>query len=431
MSNNHNSESGAQTQPLIADYSAAQPQEFVWASLAPPTPAQMKAELLEELRKPGVSAHEQKELLREIEKLTYVGMTPKERVRFAKKMFCDALDSGSDQAALNKLYQDLRNSENWLKSYTREKREPLKLEDASEVANDPPPAWAVAGIIPDSGIGTIYGPPKSFKSFLAMDLLAHISLGRPWFGRDVVERPCIYIPFEGRAGVPSRIKAWEQKNNRKALFDVVRTPFNLRDPEKRDELINVLGPADWSPVLCIDTLAAAGGAFDENSMKDMGEMISILQELQQRLAGSVVIAVHHSGKDSSKGMRGHSSLSGAVDFALECKRGIENTGCFEIALAKDGPQGTKFAFEMEAVGDSMVVSQSDAAEVMAVPPDIALTTVAARILEHGPISQRELIAQRGIIPEPKIKEAVRALREQGKVIAVGNGSATKLKWVEQ
>jgi hypothetical protein len=361
-----------------------------------------------------VAAAEQAEAYR---KENGIGLPPSEYLRFVENKFFDAFEAG-DEKSRRKAFHALLDFERMLKRYTRRTREPLKLEFASDIANEPPPLWSVDGIIPESGIGAIYGPPKSFKSFVAMDLLAHIAEGQPWFGRRATKRPCVYIPFEGRSGLSPRFKAWELKNDRNIPFQVMRKPFNLRDQQSRDELVAICAQLE-RPVLEIDTLAAAAGSFDENSMTDMGAMIAILQELQDRLPGSLIVAVHHSGKDGSKGMRGHSSLSGAVDFALECHRGTGLAAGFETALAKDGPQNLKFAFEMEAVGASLVVSERhettgehDAKPTISEAEDI----IVSHIREHKPFNQGAVItALTGKLGKNRIESIMKALAASGRI----------------
>jgi len=370
------------------------------------------AALIEAMKEPGLSAHERKELKRQFETLLFAGMTPKERVRRAEKMFFDALDSGADSATLRQLHQDLRETENWLKRYTRETREPLVLESADAIANEPPPLWTVEGIIPERGIGTIYGPPKTYKSFLAMDALAHIAEGRGWFGRRVTRRPCVYIPFEGKGGLSSRFKALREENDGEVPFHVMRRKFNFRNQQDRDELVGLLNHLT-APMLVIDTLAAAAGSHDENGSKDMGEIFAILQELQEQLPGSLVMAVDHSGKDASKGMRGWSGKAGAVDFALECSRGPGLTAGFTTALAKDGPMDLKFAFEMKAVGGSLVVGERREATG---EQDAKLTLneaegiIVGHIRDHKPANQREVIdALTGKVGKTRIEQIWRGL----------------------
>ena len=72
-------------------------------------------------------------------------------------------------------------------------------------------------------------------------------------------------------------------------------------------------------VVFLDTLNAATSGLDENSSRDMGEILEAAKTLQ-RLTGGLVVLVHHSGKDASKGLRGHSSLLAALDAVIEVGR---------------------------------------------------------------------------------------------------------------
>jgi hypothetical protein len=65
-------------------------------------------------------------------------------------------------------------------------------------------------------------------------------------------------------------------------------------------------------LIVIDTLNYALAGGDENSSKDMGALIAGANELREK-TGAHIALIHHSGKDSTKGARGHSSLKGAVD----------------------------------------------------------------------------------------------------------------------
>lgn len=179
--------------------------------------------------------------------------------------------------------------------------------------------------------------------------------------------PAVYVPFEGQGGVPNRIKAWRltqaKLQNPDSLIiaappdDVVSNvaviveAMNLRLPADRDKLVATLNECGWAGgVLCIDTLAHASNGIDENS-SEMGEMIGIFRDLQHRLGG-VILLVHHSGKDQSRGMRGWSGLHAAMDFVLECQRD-KATGTpdakFVLTKVKDGSDGLAFPFTMESV----------------------------------------------------------------------------------
>lgn len=223
----------------------------------------------------------------------------------------------------------------------------------------PPLRWLVKGFIPVGGVGALFGASGTFKSFLALDLLAHIANGQPWFGQRVKAAPVVYVPFEGRGGIPRRVAAWRQGYQQFGAtstgISFLMEPINLRKKEDRDKLVMTLKSKITGGVLCIDTLAQAGGSFDENSSDGMGEMIAIFQELQQQLDCTVLV-VHHSGKHEGAGLRGHSSLQGALDFVIkvwkkEAKSEDDDSdgpldARFTMQKVKDGESGTEFPFTM-------------------------------------------------------------------------------------
>jgi len=98
-------------------------------------------------------------------------------------------------------------------------------------------------------------------------------------------------------------------------------------------------------VVFIDTLNRAAPTADENSSRDMGEILSAAKELQARINGLVVL-VHHTGKDATKGLRGHSSLFAALDAAVEVSRDGERRE-WRVAKSKDGQEGDSQPFMLK------------------------------------------------------------------------------------
>lgn len=79
----------------------------------------------------------------------------------------------------------------------------------------------------------------------------------------------------------------------------------------------------------------------------MGLIVAALKDLQARLGG-MVLAVHHSGKDATRGMRGHSSLLAALDACIEVTRDGDRRE-WKVAKAKDGIDGTAHPFRLQVV----------------------------------------------------------------------------------
>ena len=161
--------------------------------------------------------------------------------------------------------------------------------------------------------------------------------------------PVVYAALEGEGGFKLRAQAWEASKGRKLPdgLHLVLQPFKLTEPQDVQDLASVI-PA--GAVVFLDTLNRAAPTADENSSKDMGEILSAAKQLQS-LVGGLVVLVHHTGKDATKGLRGHSSLFAALDAAVEVSRDGDNRE-WKVAKAKDGEDGNvqPFRLRVEALG---------------------------------------------------------------------------------
>ena len=103
-------------------------------------------------------------------------------------------------------------------------------------------------------------------------------------------------------------------------------------------------------LIIIDTLARAFGGGNENDSSDMGAFITSCGHIQKIVQDAALMILHHSGKDASKGLRGHSSLLGAVDTELELIRFDDSMkGLIHISKQKDGEDNNRIGFEMVKV----------------------------------------------------------------------------------
>lgn len=226
-----------------------------------------------------------------------------------------------------------------------------RLRSADMVLADPDVQYLVRGILPRRGVAAIYGPPASGKTFIAMDLIFRLASGAShWFGIPMRAANVVYIALEGHGGIKNRIKAWQQHNNvylgeSVQIWDEKFRLDNQSDIEElAQEAIALLGKGC---VIVVDTLAQSMAGFDENSSSDMGAAIGGAQQLASRVEGLVVL-IHHSGKDASKGMRGHSSLLGAVDASIEVNS-KPNGRRWKVRKSKDGEAGQEYDFDLHYV----------------------------------------------------------------------------------
>lgn len=219
-----------------------------------------------------------------------------------------------------------------------------QLLGGDDLRNLPALAWRVRGVLPANGLAGLYGPSASGKSFLAFDLAAAIGEGSTWFGCRVEAASVVYCALEGEGGFKLRVAAWEAFNGR-ALphnFKMILQEFRLTEPQDLADLASVV---PLGSVVILDTLNRAAPTADENSSKDMGEILSAAKKLQSMTKGLVLI-VHHTGKDANRGLRGHSSLFAALDAAIEVSRNGDRRE-WKIAKSKDGEDGDARSFKLE------------------------------------------------------------------------------------
>lgn len=271
---------------------------------------------------------------------------------------------------------------------------PFKIESWQSV-KDEPVSWLIEGVIPERSFVALYGPPASYKSFIAMDIAECIATGRPWLGKEINGTgPVLYIAGEGHGGIGARIAAIRQKYNTPddAEIYVIRSQINLRSSLDDftalivaiDELVERIDKP--LRMVVIDTLARAFGGGNENSSDDMGAFIQATGKIQNRYECSLMV-LHHAGKDTTKGLRGHSSLLGAVDTQMEIMRFTDSMkGLIFMSKQKDGQDGQRIGFEAVSVdidrsdlglegGTSLVIEaretteNEDQIEVKKQPPD--------------------------------------------------------------
>jgi hypothetical protein len=250
----------------------------------------------------------------------------------------------------------------------------IKIEHWDSI-EDEPVVWLIQDVLPALSFSALWGAPGSFKSFLALDIAEAIATGRTWMGKEVKKQGAVlYICGEGFGGVGARIKAIKihhQTENGAPIY-VVRHQLNLRSSAEDFNalmmaVVQLVEQTGMEFTLAIvDTLARAFGGGNENDTADMMAFVVSMGKIQEFLSCALMV-LHHSGKDIAKGMRGSSSLLGAVDTELELLR-FEGQlkGCLSISKQKDGVQDERFGFEMVEVEikplvKSLAVQASDEA----------------------------------------------------------------------
>lgn len=223
-----------------------------------------------------------------------------------------------------------------------------KLLTDDDLAALPPLQWRIRGVLPAHGLAALFGASGSGKSFLVLGMLQSLAIGAEWFG--CRSKPCnvVYAALEGEAGIAGRVNAYRIRHGKTAAnIRYLIQPFNLLEQGDVRELAQAISAAGGGEVVVLDTLNRAAPGTDENDSKSMGLIIAAAKELQT-LIGGLVLLVHHTGKDASKGLRGHSSLHAALDCAIEVRRDGDRREWI-VAKSKDGNDDISHPFNLEVV----------------------------------------------------------------------------------
>ena len=212
----------------------------------------------------------------------------------------------------------------------------------------------VRGLLDGGGLSVVFGEPSCGKTFFATDLSFHVAQGAQWRRLRVRGGPVLYIAAEGGLGLTRRLEALCRDRS----VDKAQTPFCLLRAcpdlcSSRTDAEAVVVEAQFMAEECeapcqlivIDTLARVIAGGDENSPRDMGMLIRNIGHLQTE-TGAHVMLIHHSGKTSERGPRGHSSVLAAADTVIEVAR-REDMSVATVTKQKDGETGNAFAFRLE------------------------------------------------------------------------------------
>ena len=222
------------------------------------------------------------------------------------------------------------------------------LKDAQPVLTS---SYLIKGWLGRGQMSVVYGPSNVGKSFFCLDMALCISASVEWQGSKVRGGPVLYLATEGGNAFQSRCVALrKQYGITDAPLAVRPSPVDLLRPEadlaSLIELCKQIEADKGEPLsmIVIDTLSRAMAGGDENGPTDMTSFIANADALRD-VTGAHIMIVHHSGKDTAKGARGHSSLRAATDSEIE----LEVEGSLRTATAtkqRDLEPQEPFAFNL-------------------------------------------------------------------------------------
>lgn len=232
----------------------------------------------------------------------------------------------------------------------RRRYEPVHV---SDVAKRPPPEWLIDRLLPEAEIAMIYGPSGVGKSFMALDLAFAVALGEPWLQREVRQGAVVWVAAEASGSMRNRARAYAQAGDlaleHAELWMIGDTP-SLMDGEEAAVLTSAI--AEKHPALIVvDTLAAASGGANENSGEDMNKVMESCRQMHKE-TGALVLLIHHTGKDETRGARGWSGMKAAMQTEITV---TEQNGVkfLEVTKQRDAETGDPVPFRLVPVALDM------------------------------------------------------------------------------
>lgn len=256
---------------------------------------------------------------------------------------------------------------------------PLQIVRAGELDPRPEgPRWLVRSLYPHPAVSIGAGQPKSFKSWLALDVAVSVASATPCLGCFPVDLPGRALVYQAEDSVPEVRERLECVSNSRGLeldeldLHVITEPalrLDLaQDQGRLSRAVEELQPR----LLVLDPLVRLH-RLDENNSQEISGLLGYLRELQRAHDVSILL-VHHTSKRSrarqGQALRGSSDLHAWVDVGLYLTwrgerlelavelRAAASPEPLEVVLVKDDPQAVHLEVCSGANPSSAVLSLS-------------------------------------------------------------------------
>ena len=213
-----------------------------------------------------------------------------------------------------------------------EKSGRFRIIDRAGIADIKPPEWIIEDFLPEESYAILFGPPSTYKTFVALDISLSIAAGfglsdeSVWAEDIVTCGPVLFTAGEGRASISNRIYAWERTH-----YNGHQTPgFFLGDPvpmitEDIEPFIDAaLAQSPDGFKLCVlDTVGRAMQGTNENAQENASAFTHMVSTISKTL-GCAVLALHHTGLQDTDRARGSSVFGADADTIISLEQMSED-----------------------------------------------------------------------------------------------------------
>ena len=214
----------------------------------------------------------------------------------------------------------------------------------SQVTN---PDWLITDVFERNRLITVFGEPKSGKSFIAIAMACAVARGTDFYGHTAKKAPVVYLAGEGLSGVRRRLSAANQYFKKidptekdEGLKDVPLFLSNrgsrINEADEYEKLvdeINLLKEQEKQIGLIIFDTFQRNFSGDENSAQEVNKFVKAADQLIHDFDCSVLL-VHHTGRGNKGRARGSSVLDASIDGEFLVERKDKTVDGVEKMLVK-------------------------------------------------------------------------------------------------
>ena len=202
------------------------------------------------------------------------------------------------------------------------------------------PDTLIRKVICNRELSFMYGPSNTGKTYLSLQMARSIGSGDNFFGYEVEQGAVLYLAAESVNTVYQRIKFMSNYYRSKVenIFIVDASSLTFRDGSgfdvikahvkkiQRDHKVKVR-------MVVGDTWVRLTSGINENSADEVAPIIDGLQRLAKETDLHIMM-IHHTGKDSDKGMRGSYTMVSNPDTIIGLHATEEGNKFFTIEKQK-------------------------------------------------------------------------------------------------
>jgi hypothetical protein len=250
------------------------------------------------------------------------------------------------RAARNAFDVIVAEEENAFRNAAETPGDELRLLPSERLDEIPEPEFLIDGFLFRKSVAQLFGKPKSYKSFVMLDMAGCVGAGIPWQTKKTKQAKVLYVVAEGTGGIRRRVRAWEELNKRPMTgVEFYDKAIQLGQRKEVEALIRTAKRGRFGLII-FDTQARCTVGIEENSNTDMGRVVAALDVLKE-VTGACVALVHHSGADGQRA-RGATAILGAIDsqFKVEADK---DTMKVELSTTAQKDTGEHPAIEMDLV----------------------------------------------------------------------------------